>query len=71
ITIALDSQEFDPFLLLVGPDGEVVEYNDDVSRNSLSAGMSVTLPLNGRYYVYANALDSSGFGRFRLSVEAR
>ncbi len=71
VTIALDSREFDPFLLLVGPDGEVVEYNDDVSGNSLNAGMSVTLPLNGRYYVYANALDSSGFGRFMLRVEAR
>lgn len=71
VNISLSSQEFDPFLILVGPDGEVFEYNDDISPSSLNAGLSVTLPATGRYLVVANALDSSGLGRFTLDVSAR
>ena len=71
INISLSSQEFDPFLILVSPGGEVFKYNDDVSPNSLNAGLSVTLPMSGRYLVVANALDSTGFGRFTLDISDR
>ncbi len=71
VTISLSSRDFDPYLLLVGPDGSVVAYNDDVSANDLNAGLTVTLPSNGLYRVVANALDASGTGRFRLTVNAR
>ncbi|MGD1899437.1 MAG: trypsin-like peptidase domain-containing protein [Phormidesmis sp.] len=71
VNIALTSREFDPYLILVGPDGEVLDTNDDISANSLNAGLSVVLPVTGRYRIFANALDSSGFGRFTLNVNAR
>ncbi|MEM9089173.1 MAG: trypsin-like peptidase domain-containing protein [Cyanobacteria bacterium P01_F01_bin.53] len=71
VTIALNSQEFDPFVILVGPDGTVLDSNDDVSRSSFNAGLSVTLPSTGRYRVIANSFDSSGSGRFSLQVTAR
>lgn len=71
VTIALDSREFDPFVILVGPDGEVLGSNDDVSPSSFNAGLSVTLPSTGRYRVLANSYDASGSGRFSLRVTAR
>jgi len=71
VTIALDSREFDPFVILVGPDGEVLDSNDDVSQSSYNAGLSVTLPVTGRYRVLANSFDASGSGRFSLRVTAR
>lgn len=71
VTIALDSREFDPFVILVGPDGEVLGSNDDVSQSSYNAGLSVTLPSTGRYRVIANSYDASGSGRFSLRVTAR
>ncbi|MEL6352874.1 MAG: serine protease, partial [Cyanobacteria bacterium J06627_28] len=64
-----DSPDFDPFLVLMGPDGSVVGYNDDTGTSSLNSAMTVTLPSNGRYRVIANAFDSSGRGRFTLNVE--
>lgn len=71
VTISLSSRDFDPYLLLVGPDGSVVAYNDDVSVNDFNAGLAVTLPSNGLYRIFANALDASGAGRFRLTANAR
>lgn len=70
VTISLNSRDFDPYVLLVGPDDSVVAYNDDVATNNLNAGLTVTLPSNGVYRVLANALDASGTGRFRLTVNA-
>lgn len=69
LRISLNSPDFDPFLVLMGPDGSVVGYNDDTGTSSLNSAMTVTLPSNGRYRVIANAFDSSGQGRFTLNVE--
>lgn len=69
ITISLSSREFDPFLVLIGPNDTVVEYNDDVSESSLNSSLTLTLPMTGRYRVIANAIDSSGVGRFVLNIE--
>lgn len=70
VTISLNSRDFDPYVMLVGPDDSVVAYNDDVATDDLNAGLTVTLPSSGVYRVLANALDSSGAGRFRLTVNA-
>ncbi|MEL7067842.1 MAG: trypsin-like peptidase domain-containing protein [Cyanobacteria bacterium J06581_3] len=70
VTISLESRDFDTFLVLVGPDGEVLDSNDDISRSSLNSGLSVVLPESGRYLVIANAIDDTGLGQFTLSVNA-
>ncbi len=70
LTILLDSRDFDPYVLLVGPDNAVVAYNDDMATDDLNAGLTVTLPSNGVYRVLANALDATGAGRFSLTVNA-
>jgi serine protease Do len=68
VTIDLESTEFDPYLILVGPDNQVIEQNDDVGPNNTNAGITVTLPTTGTYRVIANSYDSSGRGRYRLTV---
>ena len=70
VTIALESRDFDTFLVLVGPDGEIVDSNDDISRSSFNSGLSLVLPESGRYLVIANAIDDTGLGQFTLSVNA-
>jgi S1-C subfamily serine protease len=71
VTISLESRAFDPVLLLVGPDDNLVSSNDDIRPDVLNAGLTVTLPANGRYRVIANALDATGQGQFTLSVSDR
>ena len=71
LAISMSSQDFDTVVFLVGPDGDMVAYNDDVSSSSLNSGMSVTLPQNGVYTIIANAWDSTGLGQFELSVDAQ
>lgn len=68
VTISLESRDFDPYLILIGPDGQVIEENDDASPTNLNARLTVTLPQTGTYRVYANTYDSSGRGNYTLVV---
>ena len=71
VVISLESRDFDPYLALLGPGDVLVGENDDVSTNSLDAGLSVTLPADGFYRVLANTYDATGSGRYTLTVNAR
>ncbi len=68
VTIDLTSSDFDTFLALLDSDGQVVDNNDDVDGNSTNSQLVVTLPRTGTYQVIVNAYDSSGQGRFTLTV---
>ncbi|MGD1865281.1 MAG: trypsin-like peptidase domain-containing protein [Phormidesmis sp.] len=70
VRIVLASREFDPYLVLFGPNGEFLEQNDDLSPDSLDAAISITLPTTGQYRVLANSYDSSGLGRFSLDISS-
>lgn len=68
VTISMESSEFDTYLLLVDPNGQLVDQNDDGSEGSTNSQLVVTLPANGIYTVIANAYDSAGRGRYTLTV---
>jgi S1-C subfamily serine protease len=68
VTVTLESSEFDTYLILVGPDQQVVDQNDDVGPDNYNSEITTTLPTTGTYRVIANSYDSSGRGRFRLTV---
>ena len=68
VNISLESTEFDPYVALFGPNGRLVAENDDESDSTKNAFLSVTLPATGRYRVIVNAYDSSGKGRYTLTV---
>lgn len=72
VVISMESDEFDTYLVLFDPDGQLVSENDDVctsdSPTCLNSEISVTLSASGTYSVLANAYSSDGRGRYRLMV---
>ncbi|HEY9645912.1 MAG TPA: PPC domain-containing protein [Chroococcidiopsis sp.] len=68
VTITLSSDDFDPYLVLISPEGEVLAQNDDVSPDNFSSEISLTLPADGTYTVIANGYDSSSQGNYVLEV---
>jgi hypothetical protein len=79
VTISLIANgEFDTYLALVGPDGEVVAENDDAREPLADMGpldsqiVDFELPEDGTYTIVATRLggdNSIGEGEYRLSVE--
>jgi serine protease Do len=72
IAISMESSEFDTYLILFSPEGEVLDQNDDVctspSPECLNSEISLTLPATGTYRIFANSYDSSGRGRYVINV---
>lgn len=68
ITIEMKSKDFDTYLILVGPNGEVIAHNDDGSDGTNSS-LSVNLPLTGTYQIFANSYDTEESGQYVLTWE--
>ncbi|MGJ3251895.1 MAG: PPC domain-containing protein [Elainellaceae cyanobacterium] len=68
VTISLESPDFDTYLILLGPNDDVVAQNDDVSATNLNSSLTVTLPSNGTYRVIANSYSSGDRGGYELTV---
>jgi hypothetical protein len=68
VSISLTSEEFDTYLAIITPDGQVLGENDDVAPGSTDSALDVTLPLSGPYLVIANGFDSSSRGAYTLEV---
>jgi len=68
VTISLESSEFDTYLILLGPNDQLLGENDDASSETLNSALTITLPIAGTYRVIANAYEPSGQGRYRLTV---
>jgi len=68
VIISLESTQFDTYLLLLSPRGDVIAQNDDVSQGNLNSAIAITLPETGTYQVIANSYDSTGRGNYRLTV---
>ncbi|WP_008315385.1 PPC domain-containing protein [Leptolyngbya sp. PCC 6406] len=71
IEIRLNSDDFDAYLILLGPDGERVA-EDDNGGEGLNSLIQIQLPQTGHYLVIviANAYDPGGRGRYRLTAAA-
>lgn len=70
LMITMISTDFDTYLSLIGPDGEQIGFNDDISESSTNSYIAATLPSSGTYAVVANAYDETGAGNYELSVNA-
>ncbi|PSB67728.1 serine protease [filamentous cyanobacterium CCP1] len=68
VSIYLESEEFDTFLILMDENGEMLAQNDDTSPSNLNSLITVTLPTSGTYRILANAFDSAGRGNYTLTV---
>ncbi len=68
VTFELRSEAFDPYLMLIGPNGQHWE-NDDVGGNTNSA-LTIALPVTGAYRVVATAYRAGPVGEYELKVSA-
>lgn len=69
ITITLQSEEFDTYLALLDPAGNVIQENDDISEENLNSRLeNVQLPQTGTYKIIVNGYDETSRGRYSLEV---
>ncbi|QQE65141.1 hypothetical protein GFS31_18260 [Leptolyngbya sp. BL0902] len=70
VAITLESLEFDTFLLLRDSKGNELARNDDIDTEAgnYHSFITLTLPANGTYQVWANGLEATSRGRYRLTV---
>ncbi|WP_071515873.1 trypsin-like peptidase domain-containing protein [Geitlerinema sp. PCC 9228] len=69
VTIDMNSQEIDPYLILFDPNGVPIAQDDDSGRQA-NARIAVTLPRNGTYTLLANSYRSNESGQYTLQAIA-
>jgi hypothetical protein len=70
VTIYLESQDFDPYLILLDPTGRRISENDDISRQNRNSRLFITLRVTGTYTVVANSYEAGKNGVYLLKVSA-
>ncbi|MBW4483433.1 MAG: trypsin-like peptidase domain-containing protein [Tildeniella torsiva UHER 1998/13D] len=68
VTIAMNSQDVDPYLILLAADRDDFSVQDDDSGGDLSARISVQLPYTGSYIILANSYGQGESGRYQLQL---
>ncbi|MFK8185074.1 MAG: PPC domain-containing protein [Phormidesmis sp.] len=68
ITIYLESSDFDPYLILLDPQGKRISENDDISRSNRNSRLVITLPTTGTYTIIANSYEPGKSGTYSLQV---
>jgi serine protease Do len=73
VNATMVSDAFDTYLILIGPTGDRVSYNDDdasLGGNGTNSKISYTVPSSGTYHLYANAYQAGQSGAYTLTVQA-
>jgi len=68
-TIYLESEDFDPYLILLDPTGERISENDDISRTNDDSRLVVQIPSTGTYTVLANSYESNREGTYGIKID--
>ena len=68
VTISLDSSDFDAFLGLVDSEGNLVASNDDATDSNQNAFLSLTLPKDDVYTVFATSRYPEVSGDYRMAL---
>jgi predicted nucleic acid-binding Zn-ribbon protein len=63
-----ESQMADPYLLLVGPDGDVIARSDDTGRSLNAAIQGIVLPDDGEYTIVATSYGDEQTFEYRLET---
>lgn len=69
VTISLESDDFDPYLILLDPSGQRIGENDDISRANRNSRLIVMLPLTGMYTAVANSYESGKNGSYAMKID--
>lgn len=68
ITIKSESKDFDTYLAIFTPAGDLLAEHDDINEQDSNSQISVTLPTDGTYRLIINAYDKEGKGKYTLRV---
>ncbi|MGL5510343.1 MAG: PPC domain-containing protein [Microcoleaceae cyanobacterium] len=68
ISIKAESKDFDTYLAIFTPAGDLLAEHDDISEQDSNSAISVTLPADGNYRLIINAYDKDGKGKYILRV---
>ncbi|NEQ98642.1 MAG: hypothetical protein F6K30_18305 [Cyanothece sp. SIO2G6] len=68
VKLELRSYEFDPFLAIVGPQGEWLAHNNDANTDDINSALSFTFPQDGTYYIFVNTYSVTGQGNYVLEL---
>jgi serine/threonine protein kinase len=71
VTIEMNSEEFDPQLVLLKPDGEQLDINSDIAPNNQNAKLTVSLPSDGNYTLIARTSFSGELGKYAIKAAAQ
>lgn len=63
-----EEQMADPYLLLVGPDGDVIARNDDTDHSLNAAIQGIVLPDDGEYTIVATSYGDEQTFQYRLDT---
>ena len=67
ITVGLSSEDFDPYVFVVTPDGAVI--HDDDGGAGWNAALTVVIPVTGECAIVANTYVAGEFGDYTLVVD--
>jgi uncharacterized protein (TIGR03437 family) len=75
IAISETSQAFDTYLVLYGPNGSVIDFNDDTATGDSNSripigGGYLVLPYSGTYLFEATSYGSNVTGNYTISIQA-
>ena len=69
VTIDMNSNDFDPFLILQNPNGEKLELNGDRSINNWNAQIKTTLPESGKYTIITRTTSAGESGEYTVRAK--
>ena len=69
VTLLLESDAFDAYLILEDGQGNRIATNNNIHSGDTNAALIITLPAAGRYRVLANAFQADAQGSYRLTVQ--
>ena len=68
LIISLESDDFDSYLAVQSPQGQIIAENDDFSPGNSNSGLKVILPTDGVYRIIVNSYDPKGRGDYIITV---
>ncbi|PSN09171.1 serine protease, partial [filamentous cyanobacterium CCP5] len=68
VAIEMDSDELNPYLILLSPTGREFQIQDNDSGGDANARLLAELPYSGEYIVLANAFAEGEAGQYRLRI---
>ncbi|NET49622.1 MAG: hypothetical protein F6K09_13060 [Merismopedia sp. SIO2A8] len=68
ILITLESNDFDPYLILLNHRGDILAINDDITPENTDSSLLVTFPEDDMYWVVASGFKQSSRGQYRLTI---